>query len=153
MTERKQLKASARAILRETRPSAIWVTLMVAGILLIMEALSLSINGDLEAYRAMYNSLLEGRLEYVAAAGTNSPIGWLLGMALDLMGMVLAVGYTLYILRLSRRQGPSFGDVFDAFGLFLRAVWITILRRVLVSLWGFAYVIPATVLGTVMDPF
>ena len=152
MIDRKELKAQARQILRETKPSAVWVTLMVTAALLIMQVLSLTLSGDLDAYRSMLESAMAGQLTYAVPSGTNNPIGWLLTIALDVMSLVLSVGYTLYILRLSRRKNPSFGDVFDAFGIFLRAVWISILRSVVVSLWSFIYALPASFLGVVMDP-
>ncbi len=152
MTDRKELKARAREALLKTRPSAIWVTLTVAAVLIVLHALSLTLSGDLEAYRAMLESALAGQFTYVMPVGTTSVVGWLLTVALDLMGFVVPVGYMLYILRLSRREGPSFGDVFDVFGFFPRAVWFSILRSVAISVWGFVYALPASLLGTVIDP-
>ena len=150
--DRKELKAQAREIIRETRPWAVWVTLMVVAVLIILQVLSLTLSGDLDAYKTMVENAMAGQLTYVVSSGTTNPIGWLLTIALDLMSFVLSVGYTLYILRLSRKKEPSFGDVFDAFGIFLRAVWISILRSVVISLWSFAYALPASLLGMVMDP-
>lgn len=150
MIDRKELKLDARAAMRETRPSAVWVTLAIVAILLVLQVLSLILSGDLEAYRAMYENALNGQLAMVEATGSTSFFAWLLTLALDLMTMVVSVGYTLYTLRLHRRQSPSFGDVFDAFGIFFRAVWMSILRSIVVSLWAFVYVIPATLLSFLM---
>ena len=152
MIDRKELKAAARETIRQTRPHAVWVTLAVTAALLIVQGLSLSLNGDLEAYRATYESILAGKPEFVMPSGAVSLPGWLLTVALDVMGMVLSVGYSLYILRLSRHKNPSFGDVFDAFGVFLRAVWISILRSVVISLWSFVYAVPAALFAATMDP-
>ena len=128
MIDRKELKQNARQIMREARPRAVWVTLMALGVLLVLQVLSLGVNGDLAAYKALaakiaasggvalLQSTGEGALSLLQSTGTDSIAGWLLSLAISLMSIVISTGYLLYTLRLSRRQDPGFGDVFDAFG-------------------------------------
>ncbi len=152
MIDRKELKQEAREAIRSTRPSAVWVTLMVLAIMAVTQVLSLSVSGELEAYRTMAENAMNGTFALAETSGDIGMLPWLLTLALDLMTIVISVGYSLYCLRLSRRQDPGFGDVFDAFGVFFRAVWIGILRSVLVSLTSFIYAIPAGVMCLSMNP-
>ena len=150
MLDRKELKIKAREAMRETRPHAVWVTLMVTVILLAVEMLSLNISGNLEAYRTMFESAMNGQIVYAQASGSDGFIPWILTLALDVMTMVVSVGYVLYTMRLFRRQSPGFGDVFDAFGVFFRAVWLRILKSLVMMLWVLAFSIPLTLLTAVI---
>lgn len=148
---RKEMKQKARQAMKNTKPSAVWVTLVLTVILAVMQLLSLSMNGYLEAYQTMYEGLLAGEPVYVEPEGTTSVFGWLLTVAMDLMSMVLEVGFVLYCVRVGRSVKASFGDVFDAFGVFFRAVWISVLPAMLVALWSLVYVLAATFLSVAVD--
>lgn len=150
MLGRKELKAKARQAMRQTRPHAVWVTLMVTVILLVVETLSLSVSGNLEAYRTMLENAMNGQFAYIQAAGSAGFIPWILTLALDVMLMVVGVGYVLYTMRLIRQQSPGFGDVFDAFGVFFRAVWVRLLKSAVMILWVLAFSIPLTFLLSVI---
>ena len=162
MIDRKKLKYNARQIMGEARPRAVWVTLMVFGILLVLQVLSLGVNGDLAAYKAMAANIAasggaallrssgQGALSLLQSSGTDSIAGWLLSLAISLMSIVISTGYLLYTLRLSRRQNPGFGDVFDAFGIFFRAVWLRIGKVALTALWTMVLAIPLSVVAALL---
>ena len=152
MPDRKELKKNAREAIRQTKPSPIWVTLAVMIILTVTQVLSLSLNGDLEAYRAMLENAANGEFVLIEASGATGIFPWLLTLALDLMTMVISMGYSLYALRTSRRKNPGFGDVFDAFSVFLRVIVLSLLRSILISLVSVVYVLPTTVVGVLLDP-
>lgn len=152
MIDRKKLKEEARSAIRAAKPHPVWVTLMVFVILAVTQFLSLNLSGDLATYRAMLENAANGQFTYFEATQSIGVIPWLLAFALDLMTMVISVGYSLYSLRLMRGKNPGFGDVFDAFGFFLRAIWLSMLRSILISLATFLYAAPAAFLGFVMDP-
>lgn len=153
MTDRKTLKQNAREAMAQTRPRPIWVTLGVLVILLALAVLNLTVTGDWEVFTAAMKSYLETG-ELVMAETETGEIGAaasILALALELMSMVVSVGYTLYTLRINRRQKASFGDVLDAFGVFFRAIWITVLQNLLISFASLAYMLPATLLSLQMD--
>jgi uncharacterized membrane protein len=129
----------------QAKPSAVWVTLGLTVILLVMQVLSWKLNGFFDAYETMYQSMLSGELIYVEPEGAVG-FGWLLTLAMELMSMVLSVGYVLYCMRLSRRVKAGFGDVLDGFGVFFRAIWVNILPSALLGLWSFIYVLPGSIL-------
>ena len=152
MTDRKQLKQDAREAIRAAKPSPIVVTLAVLLILAVTQLLSLSLSGELDAIIAMVKKAAQGEIALVESTGDSGLLPWLLTLALDLMTMVVSMGYTLYAIRVHRREGPGFGDVFDAFGLFLRVIVLSILRSFLMSIASVAYALPATALGMFIDP-
>ena len=154
MTEHKELKRLAREAIRETKPSPVLVTLVVVVILAVLQYLMMNLNGELAAYITMVKSAAAGDMAALEAAVTASSTAvsfpaWLLILALNLMGMVVSMGYTLYCLRVSRRTSSGFPDVFDAFGRFFRVIVLTIVRSLLLSA---VYTVPASVLALIMDP-
>ena len=149
MTDRTELKRLAREAIRETKPSPVLVTLIVLAILAVMNLLVLNLNGELDMYVTQVTNALQGDFSVVEPTGEISLFAVLLILALNLMSSVVTMGYTLYALRVKRRQSPGIGDVFDTFGMFLRVIVLTILRSLLVS---FVYMGPLYLLSAVMDP-
>lgn len=140
MIDRKSLKAAARGSIRAAKPHPFWVTAVTAVITAVLLGLSMHINGTFDTYREVFRLFMSGAetteiYEVWLAAGTTSAFGAFLVFALEIMCMVVSVGYVLYCLRISRHEPASFGDVFDAFGIFFRAVIIRILRSLVISLW------------------
>ena len=142
--DRKELKRQAKDAMRAARPSPYWVTMLLLVITLLLNVLGMSLNGTLEAYRVMLASALEGQMVYVEPRSTGGMIGWLLQMALEVMGIEMTVGFILYSLRIWRREKAGFGDLFDGFGVFFRSIWIQLLPALLVSLWSLIYMVPVT---------
>lgn len=141
--ERKTLKKEAKKIIREAKPSPILVALVILLIIAVLQVLSMSLNGDFAVMLAVYEAALAGEAVYPQAEGATG-FGWVLMLALELMAMVLTVGFTLYCLRVSRRIKAGVGDMFDAFGLFFRAVCISFVPNLLVSAWCMIYILPVT---------
>jgi uncharacterized membrane protein len=150
MLTRKELKKNARQAMGEAKPSMVWVTLALAALLLVMQVLSWSLNGFFKAYETMYQAMLAGELVYVEPEGATG-FAWVLTLAMELISMVLAVGYTLYCMRVNRRVKAGFGDVLDGFGLFFRAIWVNVLPAAIIGLWSFVYAVPVSVLMVLTD--
>ena len=142
--DRKQLKREARDAMRQARPAPFWVTLVLVGIMLVLGVLTRSLDGTLDAVRTMYAAAREGVLVYVEPVPTGGFVGGLLSMALQVMTMVMGVGFTLYALRVWRRERAGCGDLFDGFGVFLRAIWIHLLLTLLMMMWSLVYMLPVT---------
>lgn len=140
--DRAALKAQAKAAMRAARPSPIWVCLVMMLISALLSILSMVVSGSWDMYRRLMTdpSALQSVL-YGSGASTGF-IGWFLSVALDVMGWVLSVGLTIYMLRVWRRQKGDFGNLFDGFGIFFRAILITVLPALLVGLWSMIYLIP-----------
>lgn len=143
---RRELKMQARQAMNEARPAPFWISLLYTVIGVALGILSMSLSGSLEAYATMFRSAMAGVLRYAEPVAAGGLTGWLLDMALQVMRSVMAVGFVLYAMRVRRHIHASAGDLFDAFGVFFRAIWIELLPSLLLGLWSMVYVLPATVL-------
>ncbi len=142
--DRKKLKVQAREAMRQARPNPFWVALLLTLLTLGLTILSMSISGALDAYRLMLSSAGEGVMKYVEPVPKGGLFGQLLQIALEIMSVELTVGFILYALRVWRHEKAGFGDIFDAFGVFLRAILIRLIPALLMSLWSLLYVVPVT---------
>ena len=144
--DRRQLKQQARAAMRQARPSPFWVALVLMAIRLVLSVLTRSLDGTLDAVRTMYDAALRGELLYVEPTPAGGFAGGLLSMALQIMAVVMSVGFIIYALRVWRQERAGCGDLFDGFGVFFRALWITFLPALLLMMWSLVYVVPVTAL-------
>lgn len=143
--DRKELKLQAKQAMRAARPAPFWVALVLVGIMVALSVLSMSLDGTLESVRIMYNSALEGEIVYAEPAPSGLAAG-LLSLALEIMSIEMGVGFVLYAMRVWRREKAGCGDLFDGFGVFFRAIWISFLPQLLTLGWSLIYVLPASVL-------
>lgn len=159
---RANMKREAKISIRESKPHAVLVSLVMVIIILVLQVLTMSLNGDIAAIRDTVNEILAAGYTDMAAvltdmengtiavAGGEGAVGFgsVLTFVIEMMATVLGVGYSLYALRISRRIKAGVGDVFDAFGLFFRAIVVSLLPSVIVGLWMCIYVLPVTGLIT-----
>ncbi len=59
--DRKKLKTEARTILREAKPSPVFVTLAFLGIIAVLQALSMAMNGDFAAMEQTAANILRNK--------------------------------------------------------------------------------------------
>lgn len=142
--DRKQLKIEARQAIAAAKPAPFWVMLAMYGISCVLSILSMSLDGTLNAARTMYAAALRGEMVYAEPQALGGIVGWLLTMAVQIMIWELAVGLSLYTLRVWRREKAGCGDLFDSFGVFFRSIWIQILPAFFIGLWGLIYVLPVS---------
>lgn len=145
--DRKELKRLAKDAMHDAKPAPYWVALAMVGITLALTILSMSLTGQLKAIMTMYSAALEGRTIYVQPTGVNGVMGWALNLALEVMSIVIGVGFVIYCMRVWRREGPAIGNLFDGFGVFFRALAVRIIPSLLVSLWSLLYAVPVAVLS------
>ena len=148
--DRKKLKTEARTILREAKPSPVLVTLAFLGIIAVLQVLSMAMNGDFAAMEQTAANILAGDMTMAQSEGAMG-FGRVLTVAIEIMAAVLGVGYTLYILRITRRIKASVGDMFDAFGLFLRALLASYIPMFLVTAWCMIYMFAMVILLSIVQ--
>lgn len=144
--DRKKLKKDARQAMSAAKPAPFWVILAATAITMVLAVLTMSLDGTLTSIRTMYAAALEGQLVYVEPQAAGGLLGWVLGVAVQVMTVEIGVGVVIYALRIWRREKAGLGDVFDSFGVFFRSIWITLLPSLLMSLWSAIYVIPVSTL-------
>lgn len=148
--DRKKLKTEAKTILREAKPSPVLVTLAFMGIIAVLQVLSMAMNGDFAAMEQTVANMLAGDMTMAQSEGAIG-FGRVLTVAIEIMAAVLGVGYTLYILRISRHIKASVGDMFDAFGLFLRALLASYIPMFLVTAWCMIYMFAMVILLSIVQ--
>lgn len=128
--------------MHDGKTSIVLIGLVFILICLLLQILSLSVSGELSMLVEIYrNQTLD-----VEATVQDSPFAGILVAAIDVMSIVLGVGFTLACLTTARRQGAAMGNLFDGFARFLRALTVTLLRYLLLSLWSMIYAVPAAYL-------
>ena len=152
--DRKQLKRQAREAMAQAKPAPMLVVLVLSLFTLILTGLIQSLDGSLAAYRQIFDAVMAGKVPGIPnRSWTGGGVGWLLGVALEVMSIELAVGFVIYCLQVWRRQPAGMGNLFDSFGMFFRSIWITVIPSILVSLWSMFYVVPVTALIVMTDSY
>lgn len=149
---RKILKTEARTLLREAKPSPVLVTLAFMGIIAVLQVLSMAMNGDFAAMEQTAANILAGDMTVAQSEGAMG-FGRILTIAIEIMAAVLGVGYTLYALRVTRHIQASVGDLFDAFGLFFRAILASYIPMFLVTAWCMIYIFVMAILMGMVQSF
>lgn len=162
-----EIKRQAKAAIGETKPHAVLVALVLVVIVLILQVLTMSLNGDIAALRNAYEEIMnadyaemermltdmQNGVMPVATGEGAKGFGGVLTFVIELMATVLGVGFSLYALRVSRHVKAGVGDIFDVFGLFFRAVLVSMIPNILVSLWLVVYIFPVSMLiGATSSP-
>ena len=92
-------------------------------------------------------------LKLIAKDGLKGKWGQAIGAMLatyiisgvPLCGSAMMVGYAGYNTKLVRKEATDFGDVFNGFNVFGKALWLTIITAFFVYLWTLLLVIPGIV--------
>ena len=71
-----------------------------------------------------------------------APIPMLLYTAISLITFILSIGFSLFALRVSRYQPSTIGTLFDGFGLFFKAIGLSIVEGFFIFLWSLLFYIP-----------
>ena len=141
MPARAQLKMRAKESMRQHRPSVYLVTLVLMVILAALELLT---------YKVTFPGL--GLMDIMALndidalyAAQSSGIGQLLSLAIDIMTVMLEVGFAIFCLRVSRGMEAGYGDLFDSFGMFFKFLLLNILIGIFTFLWSLLFVVPGII--------
>ncbi|MEG0597600.1 MAG: DUF975 family protein [Oscillospiraceae bacterium] len=149
---RYETKMRAKEAIRQTKPKAMWVTLiyllltslvtMVLGFLtpnpaLQMVQMELANGGSLPP-EAMTDLLLQS----VAPA---FGIGLFFSILVGLFSMVMQYGYCGYCIKVFRHEEAGFGTLFNGFGIAGKVVGSGIMVGIFTSLWTLAVMVPTMI--------
>lgn len=142
--DRARIKHAARFALMRQRPSVFLVTLVYMLILYVIDLLVNRITGMDEAVTRFWEDFARGGVPQLMMP-EPSPFGGFLTFALEIMALVLSVGFMLYCLNTSRHRKAGFGTLFDGFGAFFRIIGMYLLQYVFILLWSFLLIIPGII--------
>lgn len=136
---RRELKREAKESMAGRRPSTYLVALVYVLIVLVLQFLSMRIRYPgltFQEIAALYAGRIDPETLLRLLYYSPGTIGTLLFYAIEIMSLIVGVGLFSFCLLVSRRAEAGFGSLFDGFGIFFRALWLSILRALLLMLWA-----------------
>lgn len=166
---RKQIKAQAKGLMKNSKPRPVYVTILYVVILmafavftfkLVTQPMDNFVNsqfGDIFVYSADGTfSLAPDYLDKLANLDPDefarayselapSTLARLLNLVLSAVNLVIGAGFVIFTLRTIDGSGASYWNLFDGFGMFFRIIWLYILEIIFVSLWTLLLVFPGII--------
>ena len=150
---RPAIKQNAKLLISTTKPSPILVGLVCLAITLLLRFLSYAVSGELKSYLDTMSQYYAGKItmdqllsgNYVTVAPQVTLWGNLLGFAITLMIIMLSVGFTIYCLHICQFHKAGFGNLFDGFAIFFKAIWLEFLIMFFIFLWSLLLIVPGII--------
>lgn len=156
--DRKQLKAQSKTLIKTAQPKPVVTAIIYLLILAVLSFLSFKLVGgsadklasvydqfgisfDAGFYDGMYDVDPE-QFAYAFDEALPSPGAAFLDLAIQILTMILGAGFTIFCLRTVRGMEASYWNIFDAFGMFLRIIWLYILEGIFIFLWSLLLIVP-----------
>lgn len=147
--DRGALKADARAAIHDSRTSPYLVALVLIAIAYVLNYFQTRLTGVTLNYDGVRSAIETGSYyDYVISQVAAQMPTWgerFIGLLLTVMSAMLSVGYVISTLRVARRQENVMGNLFDAFGMFFRVLWLEILIWLFTTLWSLLLIVPGIV--------
>ena len=163
--DRKQLKAQSKTLIRTAQPKPVVTAIIYILILAVLSFLSyeiagdspvrlqkvfeefgfnydVTINDDTYNYNYDLNDVDPDQLFYAVQEAMPTPTALLLGLAIQIVTIVLGGGFAIFCLRTVRGMEASYWNIFDAFGMVLRVLWLYILEGIFIFLWSLLFIFP-----------
>lgn len=144
MPARAQLKTRAKESMRGHKPSVYLVTLVLMVILAALDFLTYKVTFPGVGYFELSEVMARGDVDALYSM-QSSGLGQLLSLAIDIMTLMLEMGFVIFCLRVSRGMEAGYGDLFDSFGMFFKFLVLNILIGIFTFLWSLLLVIPGII--------
>lgn len=164
---RKQMKAQAKSLMRNSKPKPVLVTIVYVVILMVIAVLSYKLVGEplAKAYAAVmgssglydangllrpdaYDMINNIDFDAFSAALTRegpAPMARLLDLLLAAVVAVIGAGFLIFTLRTIDGSGASYWNLFDGFAMFFRIIWLYIVEGFFIFLWSLLFVFPGII--------
>ena len=160
--DRKQLKAQSKNLIRTAQPKPVVTAIIYLLIISVLGFLSYKLVGgssfelqsvyeqfgigyDVGFGTGAYDSFDPDQFAYAIEQALPTPGAALLNLAVGIVSLVIGAGFTIYCLRTVRGMQTSYWNLFDAFGMFFRVIWLYILEGIFVFLWSLLFIIPGII--------
>ncbi|MFQ9918546.1 MAG: hypothetical protein ACLRWQ_21380 [Flavonifractor plautii] len=147
---RPEAKRLAKAAMRNTNPNPMLVTLVFV---LLTTGVSYLVglvltNPIYDALYTAYLYLLDGAYDPMFIfKSLLSPgmvaVYMLVSLLLNVYFWVMNFGYASYALRMARGEQPGYRRLFDGFAALGRAILVSLLTSIFLSLWGLLFMVPS----------
>ena len=164
---RKQMKAQAKSLMRNSNPKPVYVTIVYVVLLMAFAVLSYKLVNEamVNAYSSILNSMgiydangflvpdAFDRLQnfdydafYSALMREGpTPMSRLLDLLLSAVKAVIGAGFVIFTLRTIDGSGASYWNLFDGFAMFFRIIWLYIVEGIFIFLWSLLFVFPGII--------
>lgn len=164
---RKQMKAQAKSLMRNSKPKPVLVSIVYVVILMVIAVLSYKLVGEslAKAYAAVMgssglydaNGLLRpdaydmiNNIDFDAFSAAliregPTPMARLLDLLLTAVAAVIGAGFVIFTLRTIDGSGASYWNLFDGFAMFFRIIWLYIVEGFFIFLWSLLFVFPGII--------
>ena len=152
-----ELKAGARGLLKENAPKIFVVSIIFILVVAVLGELELRLPGTLRALEQFRT--LEQFREYLYAGYAGDartgffgefyshlrPSGAALAAVIVLITPIVKVGYMNYCIKISRRQGGDYKDIFNGFLVFGKIIIIFVVTTIFIFLWSLLFFFPGII--------
>ena len=153
--DRKQLKAQSKNLIRTAQPKPVVTAIIYLLIVAVLGFLSYKLVGgstfELQSIYEQfgidgaYGSIDPDQFAYAIEQAMPSPGAALLNLAVSIVALMIGAGFTIYCLRTVRGMEASYWNLFDAFGMFFRVIWLYILEGIFIFLWSLLLLVPGII--------
>lgn len=149
--ERSALKSKAREVIATSNPRVITVGLVYLVITLVLSALGsrvMSVNISESEAMNYLSYAANGNYEYALqyAEQMQPPAAaYAINALLMLVSDIIEAGFILFLLNTIRSRSPSFGNLLDGFGIWLKIIVLRLLESLFVGLWALLLFFPGII--------
>lgn len=153
MPTRAQLKADAKSAMKNGKTSIYLITFLMMLITWVLNILTVKISfPDTTLWSVVSGIFYDGMPGTVGAAANSSSLTrTLLQLAIQVMILMMDIGFTIVCLKFSRGIAAGVGELFDGFGMFFKFIWLEILMGIFISLWVIVFFIPVSIIRMKYD--
>ncbi len=146
MTDRRSLKIEAKQNMMGIKPNVF----LVAAIYIVTVSLLSALIYTLSGYDRLLNHIqlilpvnpYPTYEELEAWIPSVTPISGILMMTILMSRIVIDVGYMGYCLKLVRHEETYIKTIFESFTMFLKIIWLELLKFTWIFLWSFLFIVP-----------
>ena len=145
--DRIQMKRDAKEVMWRHRPSVYLVALVFLLVSYLLTLLSTRLMYPWEKIEALLRAGTEAEWYQAYMSLRHTSTGaYLLNIAIEIMSIMLGVGFTSFCLNAARGfTTAGFANLFDAFENFIRLLWLHILMNIFIFLWSLLLVVPGVI--------
>lgn len=146
-----ELKRRAKGMLSTAKPSPVSVGIVYLLICVVFTLLSTRLLGasltqnDIEQImlhmqNGNYDYAIEYMSDYLPPASS-----YIIDAAIQIVTCIVSAGFTIFILNTVRGANACYENLLDGFGIFLRVLWLSILKWLFTLLWSMLLFVPGII--------
>ena len=147
--DRPSVKANARQLIRSSNPSVLTASLIVTALGFLITILSNRLTGISYEDAIRYMQYVEsGNSEAainIILSNTPSSGAQFIGLLLNCVSIILALGFTIFLLNTLRNTEPVLGNLLDGFGVWWKILVLDLVCGFFVMLWSLLLVVPGII--------